>query len=272
VSSGNLGVVPRFGEEVAPVYDVYERVVRYVLPPGALLEPRALYSVSLPIATADDGFGFRAFDGAALEGNEPIRISFFTGTELSPEPPPSPPELDCTATFCVSFGGVEPGCELPLTGGCASGGCHDDRPDQAAMGLSLASIEGFERTALAKVAHGAETGPTTGAASVASLRFGTAMPLIDPGRPENSYLLYKLLLAPEAYEPNDDGEDPCTGTRHLAPVDPNLCFSPSSAELQRLGDWFVQGEAMPAVEPSFVRRREIRALQDFIARGASCRE
>jgi hypothetical protein len=262
--------VPRYGEEVAPVYDVYERVVRYVLPPGVTLEPNALYSVSLPIATADDAFGFRAFDGAALDGSEPIRISFFTSNQPVSEVPTAAPELDCSGTFCLVFGGAEPGCELPLTGGCASNGCHEERPEQAAMGLRLGSVESFERTALAKVAHGAETGPTTGAAAAASLRFGTAMPLVDPGRPENSYLLYKLLLSPDAYTPSDDSEDPCTGTRHRAPVDPNLCFAPSSDELERLSEWFVQGEAMPPVEPSFVRRRELRALQDFIAAGARC--
>jgi hypothetical protein len=271
VYAGNLGLEPGVGDAITPDYDVYERVVRYVLPAGKLLVPRALYSVELPIAAEEGSVGFRAFDGAALEGEEPVRFSFFTGSSPG-EPEPPPEVLGCEDTLCVAFGGAEPGCGLPLESGCAAGSCHGTDPSQAQMGLMLASPDDFDRTAIARVAHGAETGPTTGAVAVTSERFGVAMPLIDPGRPDNSYLFYKLLIAPEAYEASDDSEDACTGTRHLAPVDPSLCFAPPTEELERLGEWFVQGDAMPATEygPRFVRRREMRALQDFIAAGASC--
>ncbi|HEY3499344.1 MAG TPA: Ig-like domain-containing protein [Polyangiaceae bacterium] len=271
IRSGNEIVIPRVGPEVEPQYDVFERVVRYSVPDGTPLKPNAVYSVALGIATSEDSFGFRAFDGAPLAGDEPILITFRTGSHSS-APAPSPSPVDCEAVFCTAFGGLEPGCDFPLTTGCAAGGCHGEPRETAAMGLVLAGAEPFERTAVSRVAHGAETGPTTGAVAEAALRFGVAMPLIDPGRPDNSYLLYKLLLAPEAYEPNDDGEDPCTGTRRLAPVDPDTCFAPPADELRRLSEWFVQGEPMPLDVPSsFVRRREIRALQDFILAGASCR-
>ena len=275
LTTGVAGVVPRYYEQIAPIYDPFERVVRYVLPPGIELDAHVLYTLTLPVASADDEFGFRAFDGAPLlgegpDGEEPVRISFLTGTSASGAEPAEPPVPSCEDTFCLAFGGEEPGCELPLSGGCAAGGCHDDASGEAAMGLELASVEGFARTARARVAHGAETGPTTGAAAAASSRFGMAMPLVDPFRPENSYLVYKLLVAPQAYLPNDEAEDPCSGSRYVAPLDPELCLSPGPAEIERLYDWFVQGEAMPLVEPSFVRRREVRTLQDFIAAGASC--
>jgi hypothetical protein len=266
--SGTASVIPRLGEEVAPAYDVFERVARYTLPEGELLEPHSAYTVELFVPKSDDGGGFRAFDGAPLAGEEPLRISFFTGVSASSAPSESA-ELGCEDAFCIAFGAAEPGCALPLERGCAEGGCHRDGGD-APMALVLDTPEAFERTARLRVAHGAETGPTTGVTSAASNRFGVTMPLVDPGRPDNSYLLYKLLLSPGAYEPSDDSEDACTGTRYQAAVDPELCFAPPAAELERLSHWFVQGEPMPPGFPSFVRRREIRALQDFIDRGASC--
>lgn len=278
IRTGNQSLIPRPGirVELEPRYDVFERVVRFVLPEGTLLEARAAYTVELPIATSEDSFGFRAFDGAALTsdgadltGEAPIRFTFRTGSSVA-EPVPAPLS-DCEATFCAVFGGLEPGCDLPLKSGCAAGGCHGEPYEDAPMGLVLASVDELARTALSRVAHGAETGPTTGAVAAASARFGVAMPVVDPGHAENSYLFYKLLLNPEAYLPNDDSEDLCTGTRYRAPVAPGACFAPPADELRRLSEWFVQGAPMPP-SPSFVHRNEIRALQDFISAGATCSE
>jgi hypothetical protein len=88
------------------------------------------------------------------------------------------------------------------------------------------------------------------------------MPIIDPDRPENSYLMYKLLLRPEAYLPG--GPSDCT--------EPGSCVPPDPEELDRLREWFVRGEPMPEAPPgeSFVDHEALATLQAFIAAGASC--
>jgi hypothetical protein len=111
-----------------------------------------------------------------------------------------------------------------------------------------------------------------------------ARPLIDPGRPANSYLLYKLLLRPENFRsplgqeltPDEQARrDACTpGYRAALPVGETL--PASRDELERLRDWFVRGEGMPLATrasgetPSPVTLDALHELQSFIAHGASC--
>jgi hypothetical protein len=94
------------------------------------------------------------------------------------------------------------------------------------------------------------------------VRFGVNMPIIDPERPDNSYLMYKLLLRPEAYLPG--GADDC--------VEPGSCVPPEPAELERLREWFVRGDPMPQAGPgeSFVDHDALATIQAFIAGGAAC--
>ena len=98
----------------------------------------------------------------------------------------------------------------------------------------------------------------------APLRFGVNMPVIDPERPDNSYLLYKLLLRPEAYEPSPDVADDCAVAE--------ACAAPDAAELGRLRDWFLRGSGMPDVPrgESFVRHAEAALLERYIVTGAAC--
>ena len=271
-SGAALNVVPddRFGPEIIPSYDPLERVVTFSLPGGATLQPNTYYTVELPIAAGDDGFGFRAFDGAPLAGDEPLRIGFRTSNALGPEPLAPASALGCADVVCSVFGHAELGCELPITSGCAAEHCHGSPETEPRMGLSLASPAALATSALMRVAHQTETGPTTGRTFENPPRFGTAMPLIEPARPSNSYLVYKLLLAPETYESTAEGES-CT--RYRAAVDPERCILPDADELTRLREWFVHGEPMPKPdhEPRFVRAESMRTLLDFIATGASCR-
>ena len=64
------------------------------------------------------------------------------------------------------------------------------------MGLSLTSEEGVRTTAIGQVAR---QQTNTGRAGVQppGATFGIDMPIIDPGNPGNSYLIYKLLSGGE---------------------------------------------------------------------------
>jgi hypothetical protein len=271
-SGAPSSVVPedRFGPEIIPSYDPLERVVTFSLPPGATLQPNTLYTVRIPIASSDDAFGFRAFDGAALAGEEPLHISFRTSNRVDPTPPAVPSALGCPDLICQAFGQVEAGCDLPIASGCAAEQCHGAAETLPPMGLSLASPHGLISSALGRVAHQTETGPTTGRTLASPPRFGTAMALIEPGRPSNSYLVYKLLVAPDAYLPESEG-DACS--RYRAAADPERCILPAEEELTRLREWFVRGDPMPPPghEPRFVHAGTARQVIDFIAAGASCR-
>ncbi len=234
--------------EITPEYDLMEQSVRFVLPPGFTLEPHALYTVELPVANSDDAFGFRAFDGAPLAGETSARISFFTGSgpsnAASAAPPPS----------CAEF--------LALTSKCVDAPCHGGGGAGPAMGLSFENADALVATAVGRPAHETESGATTGEADQDPERFGVNMPIIDPGRPDNSYLMYKLLIGDAPYE-LAPGEDCPAGER---------CATPDAAERERLRAWFVRGEPMPWLSPEeqFIHHDELRAIQTFIAKGDAC--
>jgi len=120
--------------------------------------------------------------------------------------------------------------------------------------------------AVARVAHQTETGATTGSTNQSPRRFGTNMPIIDPGRPENSYLIYKLLIGVPAYLPEQRGGCP-EGDR---------CEPPSPDEIGRLRAWFVRGEPMPLAEnpndsaQRFIHHDEAEQIRAFIGHGDGC--
>jgi hypothetical protein len=260
--------------ELTPTYDPLERVVRFTLPEGATLAPNTLYTVEFPVAGAPAtpprdvpavGFGFRAFDGAPLDEQGLLRISFRTGEHRSAAAPPAVPTCDEVVSLLRCEGlGCDPGYV-----GCAS--CHLD-DGRAPYGLRLTSREALADTAIGQVAHQTETGPTTGVPQEAAARFGSGMPLIDPLRPDNSYLLYKLLVGPSVYEPSVGEADDCASAYSVTPVATGpACLAPSLAEIDRLRSWFVLGEAMPPAHVApFLHRAEARKLSEFIRAGAVC--
>lgn len=239
------------GGELRPRYDVLSRAVRYEFPAGFRLHPNTVYTVELPVYSDDALLGFRAFDGAPFAGTEPVRFAFYTGKGPSAEPRPSREAPSCDEVARVFDG-------------CAD--CHGSLGAETAprMGLSLVAWDGIETTALGRVAHQTEIGATTGVTNEGPLRFGVNMPIIDPERPDNSYLLYKLLLRPEAYEASPTAPDDCTVEEACAP--------PDAAELDRLRDWFLRGAGMPDVPPgeSFVHHAEAALLERYIVTGARC--
>jgi hypothetical protein len=238
--------------EIAPEYDVVERVARFTLPEGLRLHPNAVYTLELAVPDADAAFGFTAFDGAPLAPDTPLIMSFATSNRVEPERTEP----------------VVPTCEqvVELFSACSSSACHGGATPR--MGLDLSSPEALSRTAIGRVAHQTEVSATTGVALQDPERFGVAMPLIDPARPDNSYVLYKLLLANDNYF---RAGSECQSD-HLAAVDPELCTRASADELSRIREGFVLGESMP--HPASARRlgpEGLRSVSRFIRAGADCR-
>jgi hypothetical protein len=235
-------------------YDLLDRTVTYRL--SSALAAHTLYRVELPGHLSNRGP--RAFDGAGLApGPVPLAFSFFTAEEATPAETPPP--------------GATPSCDdaVELLGThCGSANCHGGTTP--AMGLGLDTREALLATALRKVAHQTETAATFGVAQSHPARFGTAMPILDPGNAANSYLVYKLLIADlRLPECNDEL---CERFQGLA--GPERCEPLSADERERLRNWFVRGEPMPPNDPPTSPRpldcASVRALVRFVDAGANC--
>jgi hypothetical protein len=124
-----------------------------------------------------------------------------------------------------------------LFGTCAFSGCHGPAkagtptPDYSSVsaGLDLYNAAGVAATAIGQTAHQTQQGQTSTTGDQSPLRFGRAMPLIDPRNPGNSYLLYKLII------------NPLNHHRPGGALDPQL-----EAEIGRLRATVVSGLPMPA--------------------------
>lgn len=238
-----------------PDYDVLERVVRYRLPPGALLQPGLLYSVKITPPDPKDAAsnGFRAYDGALLEpGRVRLEYSFRTARR-DPEPVASSNDASPTCADVLS---------ILQQSGCASATCHD--AEEPAAGLRLDSPKSFSETAVRVVAHETDIGPEATHALVDSPRFGVGMPIVDPGNPANSYLLYKLLLNPQNF-----GNAECA-TRYQVSLPRGACLPPSDAEGERLHEDFVLLDPMPPPPAALPSLDAFRAVERFIARDGEC--
>jgi hypothetical protein len=258
-----------------PEYDVLERVLVYRTP---LLEPGVRYTVELLRPEVDDAdFGFRAFDGAPLEeGDVPLKFQFKAEEVAPPAPPVPPAPPTCDDAIEILSGN---------NAGCAGTGCHTECPAGQGkssfiecgpvprMGLDLSTPLGLSFTAINHVAHQTETGSKTGAPIANPARFGTSMPVIDPGRPENSYLLYKMLRKDESFFTSPTDSDTCQTVHAVGFGADSSCTLPSVAERDRMREWFVRGEAMPlVVNPAALLygRDAVRGLQEWIRAGAVC--
>lgn len=247
-------------------YDLLERVV--ILDHEAPLHPNTLYTVQIKPGP-DPSQGFWAFDGAPLEaGAVPLRFSFTTGGGPAAKAPTEPaPADDCAA---IASGPLQV---------CA--GCHMNPPAAPPMnaadyvtayppmGLSVTDW-GLRYTAIGHIAHEAATGDSTlGTGAQGGPRFGVDMALVQPGAPEKSYLMYKLLRKAENYA-LAPGEA-CPDVFH-APVSAGACTPPDSAELDRLRERFVLGDPMPLDQgqPLSLTRDQLARVATWIRAGATC--
>lgn len=118
-----------------------------------------------------------AIDGGKLEG--PLSLTFRVG------PPASAEYAEPKVNLCTDI--------LPIfTAKCLGSGCHSG--SQAAASLVLDTSVGIKVTAVGRVAQGANTGARA-APSAPGKVFGVDMPVVDPGNPSNSWLLYKVVMA-----------------------------------------------------------------------------
>jgi len=242
-------VAPIFFE---PVYDPAQRRIIYRqsgTPDQAHFTPGTTYKLTVLSPVDDTAVGVRAFDGAPLEAT--VSFEFTTRAADPPATPSDAPQGD--ALFCGAVKDYLNGCSY-------GGGCHGVGVDEnneaigAVMGLNLRDTEGLISTAILKVAHQTQTGESASDPVKTPLRFGRAMPLIDPGSPGTSYLLYKAIVSPL------NNNDPATAAsaeeiaRLQASVVPGMPMPPTAAPgsafgqkgLDEISAWIAAGAPIPA--------------------------
>jgi hypothetical protein len=256
-----------------PVYDMLERAVVYPAPESEY-ELGALYTIELVLPTEDPASdGFRAFDGAPLEEGElGLKFNFrVRNADRGPQPPRKP--VTCKEVrqsilkSSCGFGGCHGGLAHVS---CPAGQMRNDRDECVAVnpreGLELDSNAGIVLTAIGQPAHQTETTAKGGDPLVNPSRVGVAMPIVDPGIPGNSYLMYKLIVNRSNYV-SSKAKGPCqTAYRDVVP--PIECGPPDAEEVERLRNWFVRMEPMP-----YQRSLDYDAmvkLQSWIQDGAGC--
>jgi len=240
----------QLGVFLFPEYDVTARALSYR--PETALAPDTVYLLTVIEADEDaNGFGFRAYDGKSLSSSQ--TFAFRTSSMRSP----------ISATDASS----KPNCSAVLTAlqkaGCAAASCHGS--DSPRMGLSLDSVAGLQRTAIDHVAHQSQLGTEVTQQVVSGGRFGTQMPIIDSGRPENSYLMYKLLIGSWLNREMDTLTDP---------TDPFAASGLTPGQIEDARAWFVEFGPMPPDNvgyPDGVSPLEfVTTVQGWIRAGAVC--
>ena len=241
------------GVLLEPAYDpVLRRITYRQSATSAGLAPSTRYTISV-FPPPDDGtnYGILAFDGAPLAAT--VSLEFTTRSSepagTSVEPPPS-------VDFCAALD------HQVFRASCASGGCHTSGGPAdhgvavgPAEGLDFSSNAALQGTAVARVAHETQTGEHAAQGEVASPRFGRAMPLIDPTRPGNSYLLYKLLAREDNGAPGSDAAAERARVEELARLraaivvgmpmpPPDGASAPlDQQQLEQISDWILGGAA-----------------------------
>ncbi len=233
-----------FGQAPSSPIVVYDPVARTVTLSNAsrgaawLLENQPYRVVlGVPKDGADLG-GVRAIDGATLEN--PVIVEFLTTRAAGVTATP-------TVSYCADV--------APKFKACA--GCHDAAgPDAGApyMGLAMTTEDGLRASAIGRVARQLTTGARAGVQPPGAA-FAVNMPIIDPGNPGNSYLIYKLLSGGEPDNPDAAG-DPAAALH--APLAPD--------EAARLREQII-GAPMPVNAPR-LSFGELELVRAWIAQGA----
>jgi hypothetical protein len=172
--------------ETSPSYDPVARIVRLCLADAPPLQADQTYQLTLVAPQSrTDLSGLRAIDGAGLDPSIAPVIEFpvvagaaYVGSDACTGATPVDFCADVLPIFVTSCGGAT---------------CHTG--SSPAEGLLLTTPPGLEATAIGRVAEGSNTGTRTQAAPPGIL-FGVDMPIIAPADPGDSWLMYKLLLAP----------------------------------------------------------------------------
>lgn len=204
-----------------------------------------------------------AIDGGKLSGT--TSMTFRIG------PPAGTPFEEPTVSLCSDI--------LPIfTAKCLGGGCHSG--STAASSLVLDSSKGIVATAIGRVAQGANTGGRAAPSAAASGRvFGVDMPLVSPGNPASSWLLYKTIMAPLPTTTPSVSNYVCTkpGGPKVSRYEPITPYSPAPTEQEQnvLRD-YVLGREMPfpVAQPTLYEEipltfHERELIRLWIAQGAN---
>jgi hypothetical protein len=266
-------------------YDPVRREATYrQSPANPPLAAGPTYRLTTYIPSDANPGGFRAFEGT------PIGKVFSADFTVSGDPPPStydtistadhfctgpaPTCLDDCAPACIKkFGIVDPQeqpCEIACLAacprgvtdilgrnGCAVATCHGptaDAGDVEPMGLVMSSNAALHATAIGRVAHETQDGEQARVPNESPPRFGRAMPILDPGSPGNSYLIYKLLA-----------------NYQTKPEVPFLDTPPGgeAPEVRRVRTTLIAGMPMPpSGSEAYLRDGEIEWLAEWLLQGA----
>jgi hypothetical protein len=189
VTRQSLVLTDAVGNGLSPTI-AYDPVARAVtITPMAPLDPCQSYKVFLVVpGDAADLNGLRAIDGAVLDPSTPPSIEFAVSGNCAGDGGPGAPGRMLAAPSIDFCGAITP----IFQSKCAGPTCHGGALPSA--GLRLDSSQAIADTMINQVAHGSNTGPRAQAAPPSEL-FGIDMPIVDPGSPGDSWLVYKLLLA-----------------------------------------------------------------------------
>jgi hypothetical protein len=264
VLDANHAPLPILG--LRTIYDPIARTVTIGGPdPGQpWLTPNLTYHLVLTVPPDDDNdqSGFRAIDRAPLAA--PQDFTFRAGNPLGPS---ASKLFEPVVDFCADV--------MPLfAGSCSGAGCHEQAT--AAMSMVLITPSGVKTTAVGRLAMGSTTAANAVGSSPPGKIFGINMAIVEPNRPDSSWLMYKVDLA----APPDEDDTPkwrCTpapGSPTNRPSTPP--FSPlapfhqaTDADRSILND-FVLGREMPYPSTghslTFAQRELIRL---WIAQGAT---
>ncbi len=264
------------GPDLVPVvlYDPIARTITLAPPKQPWLTEGQLYKVILPIPDGDsDASGLRAIDRATLFPDQQREFAFFVG-------PKTTAAFEPTSSFCRDV--------LPIfVAKCSVPTCHGSG-DRAAASLVLDTSAGVGATALNRVAQGSNRGGHSGQSTTSERHFGIDMPIIDPGSPGNSWLMYKVDLAQLPTPPRPAPRYACTNGLLepevkfvFAPLAPNAQRSTDDIERSILSDYILGREMpFPALRVSgyedqpltFDEREKVRLWIQGLPRGSSVPE
>jgi hypothetical protein len=249
------------------IYDPVARTVSIRGPDGAgpWLTPGAFYRLVLLAAATgspSDVGGFRAIDRAPLGAAREYLFRAEAPAGLTYEPP---------VDFCQDV--------LPIFVRKCGRSCHDPDP-QAFASLVLTTPEGLRTTARGRVAQGSNTGGFAGSPAEQGPVFGINMPIIKPGDPGSSWLMYKIELAPhpvvDAGQPSTVACNPPLARRAPPELSPLAPYRPAASDEEHaiLSD-YILGREMPypsfavAADTQPLTFQERERIRIWIAKGAS---
>jgi hypothetical protein len=215
-----------YGVYFKPVYDLVTRSIEFR--PSGGWDEGYTYDLQLyePHASAAE-WGFRAYDGQRLDhAGIPPHNLFRVGPDVAQAGERSR-AVNCREALAAF-----------AQAGCTAANCHHSSPGSLGVGaaqpradLALDTAAGLA-DAVGRVARATDRGAASGLALLSPKRFGIGLPIIEPGEPAYSLVMYRMLLSRDAYR-RDDGSFGA--------------LPPSEAELERARSWLgVMGPMPPS--------------------------